>query len=110
MCIKFLGCVQSRQYIRSQYPRMTSVLNLGGLNYQNGNPLRMEIQRINAGVVDLRKITDAQAVEINLLRAKVAVLERAVQAAAAAPKPAAAPAPAAVAAAGGGGGNLVVAE
>jgi hypothetical protein len=89
---------------------MTSVLNLGGLNYQNGNPLRMEIQRINAGVVDLRKITDAQAVEINLLRAKVAVLERAVQAAAAAPKPAAAPAPAAVAAAGGGGGNLVVAE
>jgi microcystin-dependent protein len=89
---------------------MTSVLNLGGLNYQNGNPLRMEIQRINAGVVDLRKITDAQAVEINLLRAKVAVLERAVQAAAAAPKPAAAAAPAAVAAAGGGGGNLVVAE
>ena len=68
---------------------MTSVLNLGGLNYQNGNPLRVEIQRINTGIVDLRKITDAQALEINLLRAKVAVLERTVATAAAAPKPAA---------------------
>lgn len=86
---------------------MTSVLNLGGLNYQNGNPLRTEIQRINAGVVDLRKITDAQTVEINLLKVKIAVLERTVQAAAAAPKPAvAAPAVAALAAA----GNPVVAE
>ena len=76
---------------------MTSVLNLGGLNYQNGNPLRVEIQRINTGITDLRKITDAQALEINLLRAKVAVLERTVAtvaAAAAAPKPvAAAPVP-----------------
>ena len=69
---------------------MTSVLNLGGLNYQNGNPLRVEIQRINTGIVDLRKITDAQALELNLLRAKVAVLERTVATAAAAPKPAAA--------------------
>ena len=67
---------------------MTSVLNLGGLNYQNGNPLRVEIQRINTGIVDLRKITDAQALELNLLRAKVAVLERTVATAAAAPKPA----------------------
>jgi hypothetical protein len=90
---------------------MTSVLNLGGLNYQNGNPLRMEIQRISAGVTDLRKITDAQAVEINLLKAKVAVLERAAQAAANAPRPAApVAAPVAAAPAGGGGGNPVVAE
>jgi hypothetical protein len=89
---------------------MTSVLNLGGLNYQNGNPLRIEIQRISAGVVDLRKITDAQALEINLLKAKIVVLERTVQAAAAAPKPAVAAPAAAPAAAGGGGGNLVVAE
>ena len=89
---------------------MTSVLNLGGLNYQNGNPLRVEIQRISAGVVDLRKITDAQALEINLLKAKIVVLERTVQAAAAAPKPAVAAPAAAPAAAGGGGGNLVVAE
>ena len=89
---------------------MTSVLNLGGLNYQNGNPLRVEIQRISAGVVDLRKITDAQTVEINLLKAKIVVLERTVQAAAAAPKPAVAAPAAAPAAAGGGGGNLVVAE
>jgi hypothetical protein len=90
---------------------MTSVLNLGGLNYQNGNPLRVEIQRISAGVVDLRKITDAQTVEINLLKAKIVVLERTVQAAAAAPKPAvAAPAAAAPVAALAGGGNLVVAE
>ncbi len=87
---------------------MTSVLNLGGLNYQVGNPLRVEIQRISAGVADLRKITDAQAIEINLLKAKVAVLERAAQAPGAAPRQAvaaAAPAPAPV-----GGGNAVVAE
>jgi hypothetical protein len=86
---------------------MTSVLNLGGLNYQNGNPLRFEIQRLNAGIADLRKITDTQATEINLLKAKVAVLERA----AGAPKPAAAaPAPAAAAPAGGGGNPVVAAE
>lgn len=85
---------------------MTSVLNLGGLNYQVGNPLRVEIQRINASVVDVRKIVDAQAVEINLLKAKVAVLERAAQAVAGAPRQ---PAPAAPPL-GGGGGNPVVAE
>lgn len=85
---------------------MTSVLNLGGLNYQAGNPLRVEIQRINASVVDLRKIVDTQATEINLLRAKVAVLERAAQAVAVAPRPAAAAAPAG----GGGNANPVVAE
>jgi hypothetical protein len=87
---------------------MTSVLNLGGLNYQAGNPLRVEIQRINASVVDLRKIVDTQATEINLLRAKVAVLERAVGAVVAAPRPAAAAA--AAAPAGGGGANPVFAE
>ena len=85
---------------------MTSVLNLGGLNYQANNPLRIEIQRINANLVDLRKITDTQAIEINLLKAKVAVLERAAQAA---PKPAPVAAPAAPAG-GGGNANPVVAE
>ena len=34
---------------------MTSVLNLSGLNYQNGNPLRREILSIKAEIEGLRK-------------------------------------------------------
>lgn len=34
---------------------MTSVLNLSGLNYQNGNPLRREFQAIKADIEGLRK-------------------------------------------------------
>ena len=35
--------------------RMTSVLNLSGLNYQNGNPLRRELQAIKTDIEGLRK-------------------------------------------------------
>ncbi len=34
---------------------MTSVLNLSGLNYQNGNPLRREIVAMKAEIEGLRK-------------------------------------------------------
>jgi hypothetical protein len=78
---------------------MTSVLYGGGLNYQASNPLRIEIQRLQADVASVRKAIDTVTVENNLLKAKVAVLERSA-AAAAAPKAA----PAAAAGAGGGAG------
>jgi hypothetical protein len=78
---------------------MTSVLYGGGLNYQASNPLRIEIQRLQADVVSIRKVLDGFTAENNLLKAKVAVLERAAGA-----KPAA-PAPAAGAGAAAGGGS-----
>ena len=79
---------------------MTSVLYGGGLNYQASNPLRIEIQRLQADVAAVRKSVDTIVAENNLLKAKVAVLERAAGA-----KPAAAPAPAPAPAASGGGGG-----
>lgn len=79
---------------------MTSVLYGGGLNYQASNPLRIEIQRLQADVASIRKVLDGFTAENNLLKAKVAVLERAAGA-----KPAAAPAPAAGAGAAAGGGS-----
>ena len=79
---------------------MTSVLYGGGLNYQASNPLRIEIQRLQADVASIRKVLDGFTVENNLLKAKVAVLERAAGA-----RPAAAPAPAAGAGAAAGGGS-----
>ena len=79
---------------------MTSVLYGGGLNYQASNPLRIEIQRLQGDVASIRKVLDGFTVENNLLKAKVAVLERAAGA-----KPAAAPAPAAGAGAAAGGGS-----
>ena len=79
---------------------MTSVLYGGGLNYQASNPLRIEIQRLQADVAAVRKSIDTVVAENNLLKAKVAVLERTAGA-----KPVvAAPAPAPAAASGGGGG------
>jgi hypothetical protein len=80
---------------------MTSVLYGGGLNYQASNPLRIEIQRLQADVAAVRKSIEAVVVENNLLKAKVAVLERAAGA-----KPASAtPAPAPAATTGGAGGG-----
>ncbi len=67
---------------------MTSVLFGGGLNYQASNPLRIEIQRLQSDIAGIRKTIEGVVAENNLLKAKVAVLERA-----AATKPAAAAAP-----------------
>lgn len=66
---------------------MTSVLYGGGLNYQASNPLRIEIQRLQGDVASIRKVLDGFTAENNLLKAKVAVLERAAGARPAAPAP-----------------------
>jgi archaellum component FlaC len=55
---------------------MTSVLYSAGLNYQINNPVRIEINRLTSSINDLRKLVDTQSAELNLLRAKVNVLEK----------------------------------
>ena len=62
---------------------MTSVLNGGGLNYQIGNPVRYEFNKVNALVSDLKKIVEVQvaemrakSVEVVELKQKVANLEK----------------------------------
>jgi hypothetical protein len=82
---------------------MTSVLYGGGLNYQASNPLRIEIQRLQADMASIRKVLDTMTGENNLLKAKVAVLERAVGSARSAG--AGAPATSGGAGAGGAGGT-----
>jgi hypothetical protein len=49
------ACGKNTFRITSFAIRMTSVLNLSGLNYQNGNPLRREILSIKAEIEGLRK-------------------------------------------------------
>ena len=56
---------------------MTSVLYGSGLNYQIGNPVRTEINKVNALVSELRKVVDAQGTELIYLRGRVTTLEKA---------------------------------
>jgi hypothetical protein len=63
---------------------MTSVLFNAGLNYQNGNPVRLGIEANRNDITELRKLLDVHTIEINLLKARLAVAEKAVAAAAAA--------------------------
>jgi hypothetical protein len=84
---------------------MTSVLYGGGLNYQASNPLRIEIQRLQADMASIRKVLDTMTGENNLLKAKVAVLERAVGSARSVGAGAPAPATSGGAGAGGAGGT-----
>jgi hypothetical protein len=49
------ACGKNTFRITSFAIRMTSVLNLSGLNYQNGNPLRREIQALKNDIEGLRK-------------------------------------------------------
>jgi len=49
------ACGKNTRWITWLGIRMTSVLNLSGLNYQNGNPLRREILSIKAEIEGLRK-------------------------------------------------------
>ena len=55
---------------------MTSVLFNAGLNYQNGNPVRLGIEGNRNDIVELRKLLDVHTIEINLLKARVAVAEK----------------------------------
>lgn len=56
---------------------MTSVLYGSGLNYQIGNPVRTEINKVNALVSELRKVVDAQGTELIYLRGRISTLEKA---------------------------------
>lgn len=55
---------------------MTSVLFNAGLNYQNGNPVRLGIEGNRNDIVELRKLLDVHTTEITLLKARVAVAEK----------------------------------
>ena len=55
---------------------MTSVLFNAGLNYQNGNPVRLGIESNRNDITELRKLLDLHTIEINLLKARVTVAEK----------------------------------
>jgi len=55
---------------------MTSVLFNAGLNYQNGNPVRLGIEANRNDITDLRKLLDVHTTEITLLKARLAVAEK----------------------------------
>jgi hypothetical protein len=55
---------------------MTSVLYSAGLNYQGGNPIGNQVRSVQNNVSDLRKLIDAQAIELNLLKAQHAVVRK----------------------------------
>lgn len=57
---------------------MTSVLYGASLNYQNGNPIRFEINKLTNSIGDLRKVVDLQNTEILALKGKVTSLEKGV--------------------------------
>jgi hypothetical protein len=81
---------------------MTSVLNGGGLNYQNGNPVRLGIEANRTEIGELRKVVEGLTADLHLVKARLAVAERdaaAAKTAAAEAKAAAAEAKATIAAA-----------
>ena len=50
-------------------PEMTSVLYSSGLNYQNGNPIHAEFNKLNASVSELRKSLEASKHEsVSIMR------------------------------------------
>ena len=55
---------------------MTSVQNAGGLNYQNGNPVRLGIEGNRNDIIELRKLVESHTVELNLVKARLAVAEK----------------------------------
>ena len=55
---------------------MTSVLNGGGLNYQNGNPVRLGIEANRNEIGELRKVVEALTAEVNIVKARLAVAEK----------------------------------
>jgi type IV secretory pathway VirB4 component len=55
---------------------MTSVLNAGGLNYQNGNPVRLGIEANRNEIGELRKVVEALTVDLGLVKARLAIAEK----------------------------------
>ena len=62
---------------------MTSVLNGGGLNYQDGNPVRLGIEANRAEIGELRKVVEALILDLGSVKARLATAEKEVAAAAA---------------------------
>jgi hypothetical protein len=60
---------------------MTSVLNLGGLNFQNGNPVRLGIEANRTDINELRKVVDALIADVGTLKTRLATAEKEVVAA-----------------------------
>jgi type IV secretory pathway VirB4 component len=56
--------------------RMTSVLNAGGLNYQNGNPVRLGIEANRNEIGELRKVVEALTVDLGVVKARLAIAEK----------------------------------
>jgi hypothetical protein len=55
---------------------MTSVLNGGGLNYQNGNPVRLGIEANRTEISELRKVVEALTVDLAVVKARLAITEK----------------------------------
>lgn len=60
---------------------MTSVLNGGGLNYQNGNPVRLGIEANRNEIGELRKVVEALTLDLGSVKARLATAEKEVAAA-----------------------------
>jgi hypothetical protein len=60
---------------------MTSVLNGGGLNYQNGNPVRLGIEANRTEIGELRKVVEALTLDLGSVKARLATAEKEVAAA-----------------------------
>ena len=56
--------------------RMTSVLNGGGLNYQNGNPVRLGIEANRTEISELRKVVEALRADLNIVKSRLATAEK----------------------------------
>ena len=61
--------------------RMTSVLNAGGLNYQNGNPVRLGIEANRTEISELRKVVEALSGDLGAVKTRLAIAEKEVTAA-----------------------------
>ena len=60
---------------------MTSVLNGGGLNYQNGNPVRLGIEAKRNEIGELRKVVEALILDLGSVKTRLATAEKDVAAA-----------------------------
>ena len=75
---------------------MTSVLNGGGLNYQNGNPVRLGIEANRTEISELRKVVEVLTADLAVVKARLTATEKVAteaKAAAEANKPPAPPPP-----------------
>jgi len=55
---------------------MTSVLNAGGLNYQNGNPVRLGIEANRTEIGELRKVVETLRVDLETVKTRLVIAEK----------------------------------